>query len=290
MTIIDEYYLKRSNKFTLEAQQEISINLSLTKVRHNPCTILSGKVLYRGDPIEHATVKVLTLDYMPIAHTITNNEGKFIFSSKIYPGKYVIVATAPGYQTSMNYPIIMQANKPISVTIFLTASQFAGSGSLYGTVHDDCGLSLSEVEIAITNNNKAENIEALTHSNNDGEYLSYGLKPGKYLISAKKEGYYLPKKIEFESIPNEVLNIDICLYKCLQQINGTISGKICHNGKAVPFAMAALYQIIGNKSILVALKETNDLGIYLFSDVKPGEYFIKAKQERTIEYNQKVSI
>ncbi len=89
----------------------------------------------------------------------------------------------------------------------------------------------------------------------------------------------MPKKIHFEPAPNDIACVNLFIYPDGSSTDGTASGIIDFNGQSVPNAVAALYKVEEGGHILLATKETNESGLYLFPNVKPGEYLVKSKVE-----------
>lgn len=280
MPIKDSFYLQRSDSFYLEPREEVTINLSLTRVPDEPNTIFIGMVTDECcEPIPDATVKVFNLEYVPIEHTITNEHGKFCFNNILSPGKYIVIAVAENFKVSMSCMITIIPNIEIKQTIKLYKNDILYSGTVYGNVIDDTGNVLSNATVTIYCHNEPETIFAITYSNSDGEYLVYGLKKGQYLIKAEKKGYTVPDKVSFiiRQI-NEFVSLDLLMYAESSMQRGTISGKIKSKGLVVPNAVVALYKIDDEKHTLVQIKEANKEGVYLFSEVSPGEYLVKSKE------------
>lgn len=279
MAIIDVYLLSRSDQFRLSPRQEITVDLSLKKAPKEPCTVLTGSVTGKCGRIEGATVKVFDRSYKPLAHTVTDNNGKFIFENVLPPGEYKIIATAERYKVSRVYGIMLESRKPVSISIWLEVSDCKNLATVYGVVYNEANLGLANAKILIMDYDKSEMCEASTQTNADGEFLVYGLKPKKYWLSASKEGYFLPQKISLELAPNEIACANLFLYPDESSTDGTVSGKIDFCGHSVPNAVAALYKVDELGHFLLAMKETNENGFYLFTSVKPGEYFVKSKME-----------
>ena len=89
----------------------------------------------------------------------------------------------------------------------------------------------------------------------------------------------MPQKISFELAQNEITCVNLFLYPDQSSADGTVSGIIDFHGQSVPNAVAALYKVEESGHLLVATKETNESGFYLFPNIKPGEYLVKSKME-----------
>jgi len=279
MAIRDIYLLQRSEQFNLGPRQEMTVDLSLKKAPKEPCTVLTGSVTAKCGRIEGATVKVLDRNNKPIAHTVTDLEGKFVFENILPPGEYKVIATAEGYKVSRVYRLMLESRKPVSIFIWLEVSDCINLATVYGVVYNEANLGLANARILIMDYDKPEIYEAFTQTNTDGEFMVYGLKPKKYWISASKEGYFLPQKISFELTPNEIACVNLFIYPDESSTEGTVSGIIDFYGQSISNAVAALYKVEDRGHFLLATKETNESGFYLFPNVKPGEYLVKSKME-----------
>ena len=277
MVIRDIYFLQRSDAFHLDSGKEISVDLSLKKVPRPPCTLLKGHVFTYMAPIEGATVKVLSKRLEPIAHAVTDRWGGYVFANRLLTGEYKIMATAEGYSVSADYSVSLKPYEPLNVLFRLKPSEYSGKGALYGVVYNEANEALSGVTVVLKDYEHPRIKKAVTRTNFDGEYLVYGLRPQKYRISAVLKEYTLPQDISVEVRSDEETKQDLFMYKSVLAADGTVSGRIEHNGLPVPNAVAALYKFEGDSHSLIAIKKTNENGAYLFANLKPGEYIVKSK-------------
>lgn len=279
MTIIDVLQLESSEIFTVGPRQEISVDLSLKRVPVMPDTKLTGQVIGHCLPIAGATVKVLDRNYNPIYHVTTNSRGNYLFLKVLPAGDYNVIATADNYRTSKEYHISLKTGEDLSLTIELRPDSFINFGTIYGTVRNDKGNKLADAKVVIQKYDDADNATAITTSNADGEYLVYGLKPGKYWISAAKDGYSFYKRSSFEIRPKDIIVMDLFLYEIIACRNGTISGQMLYKDQPASHVVVALYSIVGDNHNLIQIKGANSNGVYLFAGVAPGKYLIKSKYE-----------
>lgn len=211
MIIRDNYFLKRSELFTLTPRQEITVDLSLEKVPIKPCTLLVGSVAGRCGRIKGATVKIFNKCFQPIAHTLTDEKGCFYFKNALPVGEYFVIATAEGCFVSEACKVMLYPNKPCSICIWLDTSAAALHNSVYGSVFDENNSKLKNVSIILSNEN-IKRCVAITQTNADGDYFIYGLKAGKYRISASKEGYFLPHMPSFVLLKKDFVRLNLFLY------------------------------------------------------------------------------
>lgn len=283
MIIKDIYLLERSEEFNVSNREEVTVNLSLKREPVKPRTIVRGKVIDKyNNCIEGAIVKIFTLKYKPIEHVTTNSCGKFLFKDIILPGIYYVIATAPSYKVSKGYSIIVLPNSVTKLIIKLDKED-CGLGVLYGHVKDGIGKGIDNAVVKLFSYNNPENIEAITHTNNDGEYLVYGLRPGKYFIISEKPGYMLSSKVSLIIEGNEFTKLDLFLYEITSHRKGTISGQITSKCQEGSCALVALYKLDkDNNSTLIKIKRCNEDGVYLFEDIDPGSYVVKSNDTEQI--------
>lgn len=275
--LTDEFMLNSSNEFNLKSGSEKSVSLSLQKVPQPPETKLIGKVVENYGPVIGAVVQVLDKKNKPVERTFSDTEGDFHFINKLAAGKYSIIAAAPNRKISKKYKVHIRSNRETRLEIELSQGNLSNEGTIYGIVKDKKGRTLSGTKLFVMEKWRPHVRKAVTISNTDGDYMIYGLKPGKYLLTAEKEGYELHEPIEFELLYRQISNVDITLKELVT--SGTICGKIIYRRKPIPNAIVALYRIDGHIQSLVRMTEANEEGMYLFGSVPPGRYYITAKVE-----------
>lgn len=279
MIIKDMYSLERSKEFSVENREEVTVNLTLNKIPCDIDTLLNGKVLnHLGMPIPGATVKVFSLDYVPIEHTTTDSCGDFYFKNILPQGKYNVIATAEGYEVSKSYQVIIISHHNVSLNIKLCKDKTLALGKIYGGIRDEFGKCVADATVIITEYKNIEKIKVITKSNSDGEYLVWGLMSGQYWILVKKRDYVFPSEVSFIIEDGDIINLDLVVYKEKSARLGTISGKILSSGREVSGAIVALYKVDGDKHLLIKIIKTNDKGIYLFGNIDPGKYLVKCNK------------
>ena len=291
MVIRDIYLLRQSDEFYLQPGHEAAVDLDLQKAPPPLRTKLFGQVVSGCGPVSGATVKILNKFFTPLYHTDTDGEGKFSVINTLTPGVYEVVAAAGGYLVSDSRLISLAPSTPLYVTIHLNPDKDAALGTVYGMTRDEKNASLPGVQVHIFGCDDMAFPKAVTVSSPDGEYLVYGLAPGKYVIKAFLEGYLFPYAVPVDIDPKEIVLADLYLYRESSAYNGTISGIVTHNGLEVPHAMTALYSVENDIYTLIQTQTANSKGFYLFSGCKPGKYVVKAKLEgehKTLYYDYNV--
>lgn len=275
MVITDKYPLVQSKPFDLKAEEEARVDLVLKKKPISPQTKLTGHVTtYQFDPINQATVKVLDRCYNPIDHTITNHEGEYVFENILPPGDYKLTATAEGFKTAATIDFSLKKRETKNINIALKRDFLKKKGSIYGAVTDNrLNQLLPNASIILLD--ASREAAAKTESDAQGKYLLCGIEPGSYELIGRKTGYYDSKTLILVEEGAKIKS-DIQLAMNPEVSAGTISGLIdVENG---PFrnACVGLYKIEDGIENLIQTGTTNDEGLYLFADVNPGIYVVKA--------------
>lgn len=275
----DMYLLCKSEEFHLDSGQEASINLALKKVPPLPCTKVCGHVVRNCTQIQGATVEILGMDFSPVCHTETDSAGVFSFVNRLMPGNYQVIACAEHYLVSKSRFISLMPYVPLKIMIQLEPDRNTGNATVYGTVRNGANIPLPNTLVRIRGNEDTEFKVKKAKTSTDGEYLLADLKPGKYVISAMCNNYTLPQEVTVELLPGDIFCADLYLYRNISEEKGTISGVVLHEGHAVPYAVAALYGKESGGYDLVQIQHASSDGVYLFSNLKAGEYIVRAKPE-----------
>ena len=273
----DQYLLRQSDEFHLGSGEEAAVNLSLKKAPPLPSTKLHGQVISSCKTIAGATVKVLDKYFRPLYHSDTNEEGYFSFTNTLMPGEYQLIAVADGYVVSNSCFVSLTPLIPIYVSIPLKPDINSELGTLYGVLRNELNRPLADAQVCLFSDDTMVIPNAITTTNEDGEYLFYGLNTGNYIMTAFLHGYTLPDPLSIKIYPKEIAAADIYLYRLNAALLGTITGKVFHAGRLVPHAMIALYQVENDSSRLLKIQNANEKGEYLFSGLTAGEYVVKAK-------------
>ncbi len=292
MFIHDIYILKESDPIEIEAYEEATINLELDKLP--PCfhTILTGKIFHKNYLIKNATVMVMDDDCTPLFHTVTDENGVYKFCNMLAPGKYKVIASAIGYKTSKIKTILIRANAVTKLSFEMKKSLIFKNGIVYGKILESG--SRKPIEDAVvylnTSDDSCETFYKTT-SNHSGQYLIYNIIPNNYEIVIKKQGYMVtqPLKLTIEKYDRIPLYFD--LIRNSNHCKNTISGTITFDKKPISEVAVFLYLLDeqGNEQV-VQTQETNEHGLYLFSNVGKGSYLVKAKWQNGEAFERFITI
>jgi len=264
-------------------------------------------------------------DGSPIATTTTNSSGDYSFTG-VEPGNYVLVETTlPGYSNISDYdhttgptdldgndsaqgaddniPVKMLPGETDADNIFVDGNP----GLICGSVHDDTGMAIGNVEVRLytdVNNNDifdAGDVLVSTQFTSvaSGSYCFMGMIPGEYVIVEIQPANYnsvsdfdattgafdpdgvagvndpddqIPVTLE----PNE-LDADNNFIE--DPLTGTISGYVLDDLNAgMPGIVVKLYNDTdgdGNEDgVAIATTTTNGSGYYSFTNIEPGLYVV----------------
>lgn len=279
MSIIDQYNLKASVQFPINGTEEATENLQLTASTAASAGIVTGTVTSGGNPVEGATVKIFDVNDSPIAHTLTNAQGKYTIPD-VVAGSYKITATKFTYLTPTTTPLSVIANRPTTVNIALTLDPDAGKNALYGIIRQ--AVVLTPIEGAIVNIyqvvGEVETLALTTETNSSGQYFAPRLITGDYVAIANKSGYEQSQSAPVTLTGTDIEPLDLTLQVNTVQNVGTISGIINSQSTLLPIpnALVALYSVVGGVETITQITRTNAGGRYLFGNVNQGQYIVKA--------------
>lgn len=288
MYIHDIYVLGESSSFELKTREEAVVDLELEKVP--PCyhTLLTGKVLYRDLPISKATVMVMDNNYRPLSSTVTDENGIYRFYNMLKPGKYKVIASASKYETSNTKIVLIRYEEVTRLSFTLKKSLLFDNGIVYGKVLEtESGKPVEDAGIYLKSLACEDNTIYKTMSNHNGQYLIYNILPESYKMIVQKEGYMEaePSIIKIEKQSRIVLYFD--LIKKSHNDKNTISGRITFYEKPLPGVPVFLYRLDKEETEkIVQIQETNENGLYLFSNVKSGTYLVKGKLQNSVIYEK----
>ena len=279
MATIDKYNLKASPQFPISGTEEITENFVLTASSTSEEGVITGTVTTgTSTPLEGATVKVFDSSDTPIAHAVTNPEGKYTISS-IVKGSYKVTAAKDGYITPIVTPVTVAANRPTTVNFNLSVDPDATKNTVFGIIR--AAGSLAPLSGATVNTYLAgtpPTLVSTTVTNSTGQYISPYLADGDYFFVANMPGYNQTTSGTTTLSGAEIASLDIPLTANAAENKGTVSGIITDSSTLQPIANAivALYEIAGTTETLLKLTKTNGAGRYLFGSVAASNYLVKA--------------
>jgi 5-hydroxyisourate hydrolase-like protein (transthyretin family) len=284
MPVKELFILEKSEEFCIVKDEEKDVCLKLKRCCDMQTILVAGRVTSCGKPVANAAVKVFDEKFCPVAHTLTNSDGRYAFIYCLKAGCYKIAATAEGYEMSKVVGLELKECDEKVVNFELKKEVCEKKGVLYGEItNKSAHCPVEEALIYLFEKDTMCHV-AQALSNKYGQYLFINLKPGKYEIRAYKQWFEMPAPhvVIVEPCCFTKEDIELCPYSC--EFKNTVSGVICCDGHPLCGAVVALYQIEKEKECLIQLKTTNEEGLYLFYNLKPGNYVVKAKMQNGAEF------
>jgi len=279
MPIIDKYNLKASGQFPITGTEEVTESLQLTASTASSAGVVTGTVTSGGTPVEGATVKIFDVNDHPIAHDLTNAEGKYTIP-EVVAGSYKITATKFTYLTPNAIPFSVTAGRPTTVNIELTLDPDVDKNALYGFIKQavvftpiaDATVNIFQVVAGV------QTLALTTVTNSSGQYFGPRLVTGDYVVVANKTGYEQSASTIITLTGTDIQPLDLFLQVNTAANVGTVSGIITDQATLLPIAncLVALYSVVGSVETIVQIARTNTGGRYLFGNVTEGEYIVKA--------------
>ena len=275
MTVTDIYSLVQSQPFDIGPTEEARVDLVLKRPPPVPVTQLFGIVLAETcEPISRATVKVLDRAYNPVAHTLTDQDGRYDFCNVLPPGAYKLTAAADGYLTAKTKDCLLKSGSTEYIGFELKKTSMCDHAAVYGlTLGAMLKAPLADTVLVLCDS--CGNPCMATKSNEQGQYLLTMVPPGQYVLTASHNGFQT-KSISVLAEKNSILKSNILLEKCTGVPSGTISGLIMYNFSPLANAVVGLYRIDGAEEMLIKLGLTNREGLYLFTGMDSGCYRVKS--------------
>ena len=278
MATIDKYNLKASPQFPISGTEEVTESLQLIPSTTSEEGVITGTVTSGTTPLAGATVKVFDSSDNPIAHAVTNPEGKYTISS-IVKGSYKVTAAKDGYLTPIVTPVTVAANRPTTVDFNLSVDPDAEKNTVFGIIRAAGTLTpLSGATVNTYLTGTPPTLVSTTVTNSTGQYISPNLADGDYFFVANMPGYNQTTSGTTTLSGAVIASLDIPLTANAAANTGTVSGIITDSSTLQPIANAivALYGVSGTTETLIKLTKTNGAGRYLFGSVAASNYLVKA--------------
>jgi len=280
----DQYILAQSISQKIGNGEEIRADLKLKENKLIDSIIIFGNIKNeKGEPLSHAIIKVTDQNHDGLNHEYTDEKGNYSITAP--PGKksYDVYATAHGYLLDEKSGLVIQPRQTIQVDFALTVDENVTQSYVSGHVTDKNGKALKDVIVNLFLAGTSQTI-GMVLTNEYGQYVFNNLKIGKYEIRTELIGYK-SAVITFEvSKEGQIISGDLIMEIDAESSKGTVNGIILDEaGNPIKDSLVVLYQVIGGNLIPVQTTYTNDEGFYLFVNVNPGEYLVKATKKNMVE-------
>lgn len=289
----DLYILGQSNSQSITSPtQEIRLDLSLqTNPNLNSSTIYGKVEDSEGKPIPNALIKIMSNTYEPLSHTFTAADGTYSFTNFKPGSNYQIFAIAQGYALNQNIPFTLNSNDNVEKNFTLAIDANASNSIIAGDAYDSSStlpIDGAVVKLFSIGEEDKEKLEAITFTNQFGQFLFRELPQGNYLIRLTCLGYMSITNTVNITQSGQITNVILNVVRDTATARGTVSGIITDsNNQPISNADVVLYSsstdTFGKETLTpIAFTKTNSSGIYLFINVPQGTYKIKSDKTYTI--------
>ncbi|EDS76817.1 conserved hypothetical protein [Clostridium botulinum C str. Eklund] len=234
--------------------QEGDINLSLSLNSNNITggNITGTVINASGTPIEDAYVKLMSTNYQPIMHTMSNASGQYVPA-----GSYTIFCIAPEMAINEGQPITVQSYGSYTSNFTLQADPNEKNSLVVGDLTDSSTeVPIGNASVFLYSTNGT--LVASTYSNKYGQYAFSDIPNGNYNVVITAPNY------KTLTVPTTVTNMDSIVQvnealtastsspspsPALGSGTGTISGVITdlsNNNVAISGANVILYSVGSN--------------------------------------------
>lgn len=285
----DKYILGQSESKSIQSiGEEIRLDLSLQENNSSIGASVEGIITDTdGNPVDDALIKIMDSNFEPLMHAVTDDTGEYIFNNIPVSNSYTIFAISEGKKLNQDkqFALTNGERKKIDFVLEEDPAMSLGiiAGDLYrnGTVEPINGAVVSLYSV---NEDGSEELSALTHTNEYGQFAFREVENGKYDIKISALGF-IPDSMTIELITNsQIMLIKPTLVVDPNTENGTVSGLITNeNNTPLTRADVILYKVDGNNLIPVSFTKTNSSGVYLFINVPQGTYKVKSNEMEIVE-------
>lgn len=293
----DIYTLGQSEKGILHSPgEEIRIDL---KLKLDATDTIGGTVYgvvedsFTSAPIPGALVKVMSTDYNPLKHAITDSLGNYIINNVPVEDTFKIYAIAQGKSLKESTIISGTLAEKIKMDFTLEDDEAMKKAVVAGDVFNSANVS-EPIGGAVVSlyliNGSSQSLKAVTDTNQYGQFTFREVELGQYSITITSDGYYHQEVSINATTQGQIIPIKIGLNQNPSNSKGTVSGVIRNElGNPISRGDVILYEVNENEDgsnetlTPVAYTKTNDEGVYLFSNVKQAKYKIKSNESKIIK-------
>lgn len=290
----DRYILGQSEKGVIHSPGEeirIDLNLSLDGTDTIGGTVYGVVEDNFSIPIQGALVKIMSTDYDPLKHAVTDALGSYIINNVPVDKTFKIYAIAQGKALKESTIIAATLAEKIKMDFTLDDDDAMKKAVIAGDVFISPNLSepIGGAVVSLYSiNGSTQTLKAVTDTNKFGQFTFREVELGRYSITITGDGYYHQEVSVQASSQGQIIPIKVGLNQDPNNSKGTVSGVIKDElGKPINRGDVILYEVEekedGKEDLKpVAFTKTNSEGVYLFSNVKQSKYKIKSNESEII--------
>ncbi|MBD7965920.1 carboxypeptidase regulatory-like domain-containing protein [Fictibacillus norfolkensis] len=258
LVAVNENYQSGKIGFEVVSGEEAEVNFNLAPL---PGT-LSGVIVNQlsGSPISGSIIQIYAGDSVqPITSSVSDPDGTYTING-LQPGPYIVVITAPNFNTYTT-GVTISANEASIADGFLLENP----GVVSGTVLSPLGT-VSEAAVKVIDVNGSVVGTAITNS--DGTFVIGNLSAGTYAVTVVAQGLTSDTQGVF-IVAGQTSNVSFNLDLNPGNITGTVTDT---TGNFLP---GVVVNVILN-DIIIATAVTDRNGSYAFEGLNPNSYQISA--------------
>lgn len=297
----DKFILGQSKSKAIdENSKEIRFDLQLQKKAGFIGIAVEGTVTdTSGPPIPNALIKITDSNLEAIMHTITNDEGSYVFNNIPANDSYTIFAIAEDKKLKQDKQFALSGGGVKTIDFILEDDIAMQLGIIAGDLYKNgTDAPISGAVLSLYKNvNNAEVLVAITNTNEYGQFVFREVDNGQYKIEISALGFISENMtVEMALNASKIMSIKPNLNSDTNAENGIISGIIMNDTNTpINRADVILYKVnkddanldeisSDNRSLTpVAFTKTNISGIYLFINVPQGIYKVKSNKIELVE-------
>ncbi|MEW8955796.1 collagen binding domain-containing protein [Clostridium sp.] len=284
----DIYILGQSQSKSINTVgQEIRLDLSLQPQPLNNTGKVEGTVTSNGNPVPNALIKIMDAQYEPILHAITGTDGTYTLDNLPAGTGYNVFCIAAGMRLEQGTSFSIAAGQVITRNFTLTSDPASQLGIIAGDLIDSSTenpINGAVVSLYLVNPDNTEVLQAITYTNQYGQFVFRELPIGRYSIRVSSLGYIGTSSTVIINQPGQIAPSLISITQDPNSSRGTVSGIITdNNNQPINNADVILYRVNADNSLTaIAYGETNASGVYLFINVPQGKYIVKSNQTQDV--------
>jgi len=220
---------------------------------------VEGTVIDRwSQPIGYSKILLSRVDAYLTYRNTTNQNGKYSFKN-VLPGEYVLEASASEYTTNTT-SVVVYVDATVTRNITLRKLPV-----VTGYVKSDEGAPIPSAHVTISS---VHGIGGTGNSDSEGFYRIVVSDAGTFMIEASAYGYS-PNSTTITVSLETVTPVNFTLAQ-----NGILSGVVKDQISSLPVSDATVY--LGTETYLGTQNVTDQNGNFVFSNVLPGDYVVRA--------------
>lgn len=285
----DIYILGQSEAKRIQSiGEEIRLDLQLQPQPLNTTGTVTGTITdTTGQPIPNALVKLMDSNYEPLMHSLTGTDGTYTIDN-VKPGSgYNVFAISQGKKLNQGISFALASNQVVNRDFTLEDDPSAQLGIIAGDIIDSATgrpVGGAVASLYSINSDETEVLEAITYTNEFGQFVFRELDLGNYVVRISALGYERTISTANVTKSGQIVKSAVKMVPDTTTSRGTISGIITNNNNVpIENADVVLYEVNEDESLTpISFTKTNAQGVYLFINVAQGNYKVKSNQTEDV--------